>query len=99
MDSEVSSIQQGVLMKMGSVDIIVCQESIESIPYFHVGRDEKVSWNEPEELTEQMRLSEGLVNSEMSLDQHVSLTEEKDLRDLLMIGGIGVFLPFAREEA
>jgi hypothetical protein len=26
MDSEVSSIQQGVLMKMGSVDLIVCQE-------------------------------------------------------------------------
>jgi hypothetical protein len=27
MDSEVSSIQQGVLMKMGSVDLIVCQEA------------------------------------------------------------------------
>jgi hypothetical protein len=29
MDSEVSSIQQGVLMKMGSVDLIICQESSE----------------------------------------------------------------------
>jgi hypothetical protein len=30
MDSEVSSIQQGVLMKMGSVDLIVCQEAVET---------------------------------------------------------------------
>jgi hypothetical protein len=52
-----------------------------------------------EELTEQMRLSEGLINSEMDLDQHVQLTEEEDMRDLLMIGGIGVFLPFSQEEA
>jgi hypothetical protein len=35
-----------------------------------------VSWNQPEELTEQMRLSEGLINSEVSLDQHVQLTKE-----------------------
>jgi hypothetical protein len=40
MDSEVSSIQQGLLMKMGLVDLIVCQESNGSIPYFQVGRDE-----------------------------------------------------------
>jgi hypothetical protein len=53
-----------------------------------VGRDEQVSWNQPEELTEQMRLSEGLINSEVSLDQHVQLTKEEDMRDLLMIGGI-----------
>jgi hypothetical protein len=50
----VSSIQQGLLMKMGSVDLIVCQESSRSIPYCQVGRDEQVSWNQPEELTEQM---------------------------------------------
>jgi hypothetical protein len=61
----VSSIQQGLLMKMGSVDLIFCQESSESIPYCQVGRDEqmrlsvglmnsKVSWNHPEELTEQV---------------------------------------------
>jgi hypothetical protein len=29
---KVSSIQQGVLMKMGSVDLIVCQGSSEQIP-------------------------------------------------------------------
>jgi hypothetical protein len=33
MDSEVSSIQQGLLMKMGSVDLIIYQESSEQIPY------------------------------------------------------------------
>jgi hypothetical protein len=35
----------------------------------------------------------------MDLDQQMQLTEEEDLRDLLMIGGIQVFLPFSREEA
>jgi hypothetical protein len=61
MDSEVSSIQQGLLMKMGSVDLIVCQESSGSIPYCQVGRDEQMrlfgSHEEliAEELTEQMR--------------------------------------------
>jgi hypothetical protein len=72
MDSEVSSIQQGVLMKMGSVDLIVCQEGSGSIPYFQMGKDEQVSWNQPEELTEQMRLSDGLINLGMNLDQQVS---------------------------
>ena len=52
MDSEVSSIQQGVLMKMGSVDLIICQESSEQIPYYHVGRDEPMIWNQPDELIE-----------------------------------------------
>jgi hypothetical protein len=91
-------------MKMGLVDIIVCQESSESIPYFQVGRDEqmrlsvglinsKVSWNQPGELTEH-------VSSKIDLDQHVQMTkEEKDQDDLLMIGGIEIFLPFAQEEA
>jgi hypothetical protein len=51
-----------------------------------VGRDEK------------MRLSEGLINSEVSLDQQMHLTEEEDLRSLLMIGGIQIFLPFGQEE-
>jgi hypothetical protein len=92
MDSEVSSIQQGVLMKMGSVDLIICQEGSEQIPYCQVGRDEQMSWNQPEELTEQ-------VSSEMDLDQQVQLTEEEDLRNLLMIGGIEIFLPLAQEEA
>jgi hypothetical protein len=87
MDSEVSSIQQGVLMKMGSVDLIVCQGSSRKIPYCQVGRDE------------QMRLSESLINSEVSLDQQMQLTKEEDRRNLLMIGGIQIFLPFAQEEA
>jgi hypothetical protein len=39
-DSKVSSIQQGVLMKMGLVDLIVCQGSRKQIPYCQVGRDE-----------------------------------------------------------
>ena len=52
MDSEVSSIQQELLMKMGSVDLIVCQESSGSIPYCKVGRDEQVDFDQPEELTE-----------------------------------------------
>ena len=47
-----------------------------------------------------MRLSEGLINLEMSLDQHVQLTKEEEYQDnILMIGGIGVFLPLAQEEA
>jgi hypothetical protein len=85
-------------MKMGSVDLIVCQEGSGSIPYCQVGKNEQVNLDQPEELTEQMRLSEGLINSEMDLDQWMQLTEEEKLRDILMIGGIGVFLPFAQEE-
>jgi hypothetical protein len=54
--------------------------------------------DQPEELTEQMRLSESLINSKVNLDQQVQLTEE-DQNDILMIGGIGIFLPFAQEEA
>jgi hypothetical protein len=61
-ESNVSSIQQGVLMKMGSVDLIVCQGSSREIPYCHMGRDEQVSWNQPEELTKKM-------SSEVHLDQ------------------------------
>jgi hypothetical protein len=91
-------------MKMGSVDLMVCQGSSRSIPYCQVGRDEQmrlseglinseVSWNQPEELTEQMS------SKEVSLDQQVQLTEEEDQNDILMIGGISIFLPFAQEEA
>jgi hypothetical protein len=46
-----------------------------------------------------MRLSEGLINSEVSLDQQMQLTEEEDRRSLLMIGGIQIFLPLAQGEA
>jgi hypothetical protein len=72
MDSEKSSIQQGALMKMGSVDLMVCQgSSSESIPYCQMGRDELRSQIQPEELTEQVRLSEGLINSRMNLNQQM----------------------------
>jgi hypothetical protein len=50
-----------------------------------------VSWNQPEELTEQ-------VSSEMDLDQQIQLTEEEEWRNLLMMGGIEIFLPFSQEE-
>jgi hypothetical protein len=56
-------------MKMGSVDLIVCQESIGSIPYCQVGRGEQVNFDQPKEVTEQMRLSKSLINSKVSLDQ------------------------------
>jgi uncharacterized protein (DUF1697 family) len=64
------------VMKVGSVDLIICQKGSEQIPYCQLGRDE------------QMRLSEGLINSEMDLDQKMQLTEEEDMRNILMIGGI-----------
>jgi hypothetical protein len=61
---------------------------------------------------EQMRLSMGLINSEVSWDQPEELIEKMDLNqqvqlieeeedqeDIMMIGGIGVFLPCAQEEA
>jgi hypothetical protein len=51
-----------------------------------------MSWNHPEELTQQVIL-------EMSLDQHAQLTkEEEDQDNILMIWGIGVFLPLSQEE-
>jgi hypothetical protein len=87
MDSEMSSIQPKVLIKMGSVDLIVYQGSSRKIPYYQVGRDKQV------------RLCESLMNSEVSLDQQMQLTKEEDLRNLLMIGGIQIFLPLSLEEA
>ena len=97
MDSMDSSIQQRVLMKMGSVDLMIYQGSSRgSIPYFQVGRDGQMNLDQPEELTEQMRLSDSLINSKVSLDQQMQLTEEEEHQDgILMIGGIGIFLPFA----
>jgi hypothetical protein len=53
-------------MKMGSVDLTVYQESSRDIPYFQVGRDE------------QMRLSEGRMNSKVNMDQQVKLTVEEE---------------------
>jgi hypothetical protein len=52
----------------------------------------EVSLNQPEELTEQM-------SSEMDLDQQMQLTEKEDQRNLLMIGGIEIFLPHSPVEA
>jgi hypothetical protein len=52
----------------------------------------EVSWNQPEELTQK-------VSSKMDLDQHMQLIEEEDRRNILMIGGIEIFLPFSKEEA
>jgi hypothetical protein len=90
-------------MKMGSIDLIIySREGSEQIPYCQVGRDEQmrlfeclinseVSLNQPEEMTEK-------VSSKMDLDQQMQLTEEEDLRNLIMIGGIHIFLPFAQEE-
>jgi hypothetical protein len=86
-------------MKMGSVDLIICHRSSGNIPYFQVGRDKQMNLDKPEELTEQMRLSDSLINSENNLDQQMQLTEEEDQNDTMMIGGIGIFLPCAQEEA
>jgi hypothetical protein len=39
MDSEKNTIQQRLLVNMGSVDLVICQGSSGSIPYCQVGRD------------------------------------------------------------
>jgi hypothetical protein len=44
-----------------------------------------------------VRLSEGLMNSRISSDQPEELTEE-DQNNILMIGGIWVFLPLSSVE-
>jgi hypothetical protein len=100
LDSRESSIQQGLLIKMGSVDLMICQGSrSDNIPYCQVGRDGQMNLDQPEELTEQMGLPDSLINSEKNLDQQMQLTEEEHQNDLLMIGGIELFLPSAQEEA
>ena len=86
-------------MNMGSVDLMVCQGSSNNIPYCQMGRDEQMNLDQPEELTEKMRLFEGLISLELSVDQQMQLTEKEDQNDILMIGGIKLFLPFAQEEA
>jgi hypothetical protein len=42
------------LSEMELVDSMDFQEGSRDIPYCQEGRDEQVSWNQPEELTEQM---------------------------------------------
>jgi hypothetical protein len=84
-------------------DLMDCQEGSKKFPIFQVGMgtemglfeslmNSEVSLDQPEELTEQM-------SSEMDLDQHMQLTEEEYWRNLLMIGGIEIFLPLSPEEA
>jgi hypothetical protein len=87
------------MMNMGSVDLIVYQEGNRSIPYCQGGRDEQVNLDQLEELTKQMRLSEGLINSGMEVDKQEKLIEVEDQDNLMMIGGIEIFLSLAREEA
>jgi hypothetical protein len=53
--------------------------------------------DQPEELTEADE-TVSLMNSE-NLDQQMQLTEEEHQNDILMIGGISIFLPCAQEEA
>jgi hypothetical protein len=48
---------------------------------------------------EDMRLCECLMNSEVSSDQLGTLREEEDQKFILMIGGIGIFLPSSPVEA
>jgi hypothetical protein len=80
-----------------------CQEGSRKIPICQVGMGTKmglfeslmnseVSLDQPKELTEQM-------SSEMDLDQQMQLTEKEDQRNLLMIGGIQIFLPHSPVEA
>jgi hypothetical protein len=47
---------------MELVDSMDCQEGSRKIPYCQVGRDEKVSLNQPKEMTEKVSL-------ELDLDQ------------------------------
>jgi hypothetical protein len=88
----------------GSGNIEDCQEGRGSVLNCQVGRDEQLrpsvglnnsemSWNQPGELAKQ----EG---SKVNMDQQVQLTEVKEHQDdILMIGGIQLFLPSAQEEA
>ena len=56
--------QVGKETEMELVDSMDCQEGSRDIPYCQMGRDQQVSFDQLEELTEQM-------SSEVSLDQQV----------------------------
>jgi hypothetical protein len=47
----------------------------------------------------EVRLCKSLMNLELSSDQPEELTEEKDQKDILIIGGIQIFLPLSPVEA
>jgi hypothetical protein len=81
---EISCCQEG--NEMGSKDLIDCQEGSRKFPIFQVGRGTEV------------RLSESLMNSEVSSDQREELTGE-DQKGILIIGGIEIFLPLSPVEA
>jgi hypothetical protein len=68
-------------------DLIDYHEGREEIPYFQVGKGN------------QMRLSESLMNSEVSSDHREELMEKEDQTHFLIIGGIEVFLPYSLVEA
>jgi hypothetical protein len=72
--------------EMISVDLIDYQEVISEIPNCQVGKGDK------------MRLSESLMNSYRNSYQQGVLVEE-DKRSILIIGGIGIFLPISQVEA
>jgi hypothetical protein len=96
-----SNFQEGI--EMGSIDLIDCQVGSRKIPYFQEGKGE------------QMRLTESLMKSGMSLDQREELTEKmnsevssyqqgqliekEDHKSILMIGGIKILLPYSPVEA
>jgi hypothetical protein len=84
--AESSNFQEGT--KMGLTDLIDCQVGRErgETPYFQEGKGD------------QMRPCESLMNSEVSSDQREELIE-KDQRNLLIIGGIHIFLPNSQDEA
>jgi hypothetical protein len=48
---------------------------------------------------EEVRLLESLRKSELSSDQLGTLIEEEDQRHILIIGGLGIFLPHILTEA
>jgi hypothetical protein len=72
--------------KRSMVDLKGFQVGIEESSDFQVGKGED------------MRLSDSLMNSEVSLDQQGMLTEE-DQRSILLIRGIEIFLPSSPVEA
>ena len=74
-------------------DLIDCHEDSQGISHGQVGNGLRSLRDE------HMRLSKGLINLEVSLNQPEEMIEEEDQMSLLMIGGIQVFLPHSLGEA
>jgi hypothetical protein len=83
--------QVGKETEMELVDSMDCQEGSRDIPYCQVGRDEQVSFDQPEELTEQMSSGSHKFSGFRSAGAADRGGRSED--NILMIGGIGVFLP------